>query len=83
MEVEMSDFREFITIEPGVRLGKPIVRGTRITVDDVLDYLRSGMAVEEIVHDFPELTPAAIQACHDFEAARKDRTITVEAKVKP
>lgn len=60
------DFRQIITIEPGKRGGKPCVRGMRITVTDVLEYLASGMSVEEILADFPELTRDDIRACLAF-----------------
>lgn len=52
----MDNYREIITIEPGKRGGKPCVRGLRITVYDILEYLASGMTMEEILDDFPELT---------------------------
>jgi|GEM_PF-879159 len=50
------DYSKIITIEPGKRSGKPCIRGMRITVSDVLEYLASGMTEEEILNDFPELT---------------------------
>ena len=50
------DYRPFITIEPGKRGGKPCIRGLRMTVYDVLEYLASGMSIEEILSDFPDLT---------------------------
>ena len=53
------EYRHIITIEPGKRSGKPCIRGMRITVYDVLDYLASDMSVEEILRDFPELTHAS------------------------
>jgi uncharacterized protein (DUF433 family) len=52
-----------ITVEPGKRSGKPCIRGLRITVADVLEYLASGMTVDEVLRDFPELTPEDVQAC--------------------
>ncbi|HEX8830175.1 MAG TPA: DUF433 domain-containing protein, partial [Longimicrobium sp.] len=57
-----------ITIEPGKRSGKPCIRGLRITVSDVLEYLASGMTEEEILADFPELTREDIRACLEFAA---------------
>jgi len=57
------DYHDIITIEPGKRSGKPIIRGTRITVQDVLEYLAGGMSVEDILADFPDLTREDIQAC--------------------
>jgi len=50
------DYRKIITIEPGKRSGKPCIRGTRMTVTDVLEYLAGGMTEEEILEDFPDLT---------------------------
>jgi uncharacterized protein (DUF433 family) len=50
------DYREIITIEPGKRSGKPCIRGTRMTVTDVLEYLAGGMTEKEILADFPDLT---------------------------
>lgn len=60
-----------ITITPGVRSGKPCIRGTRITVYDVLEYLAGGMSEQEIVRDFPSLTLEDIRACLAFAAARE------------
>lgn len=64
------DYREIITIEPGKRSGKPCIRGLRITVYDVLEYLASGMTEAEIVQDFPDLTAEDIRACLAFAALR-------------
>ncbi len=50
------DYSQIITREPGKRSGKPCIRGTRITVGDVLEYLASGMSHAEILADFPQLT---------------------------
>lgn len=52
----------FITIEPGKRSGQPCIRGMRITVRDVLEYLAGGMTVPELLADFPELTAADVRA---------------------
>lgn len=62
-----------ITISPGIRGGKPCVRGTRITVYDVLEYLAGGMSEEDILADFPSLTREDIRACLAFAAARERR----------
>lgn len=67
----MTDYRNIITIEPGKRGGKPCIRGMRITVYDVLDYLASGMTQEEILRDFPYLTADDIQACLSYAADRE------------
>jgi len=78
------DYREIITIEPGKRSGKPCIRGLRITVYDVLEYLASGMTHAEILKDFPYLTEADIFACLAFAADRERRTAFVagEAAVR-
>jgi uncharacterized protein (DUF433 family) len=71
------DYRHLITIEPGKRSGKPCIRGMRITVSDVLQYLAGGMSVEEILTDFPELTAEDIRACLAFAADRERKLMTV------
>ena len=63
------DWRKYITIEPGKRSGQPCIRGMRMTVQDVLQYLASGMSVEEVLDDFPYLTREDIQACLAYAAA--------------
>jgi len=68
----MVDYRHIITIEPGKRGGKPCIRGMRITVGDVLGWLASGMTINEIVSDFPELTPEDIYAVLAFVAAKEN-----------
>jgi uncharacterized protein (DUF433 family) len=73
------DYQRLITIEPGKRGGKPCVRGLRITVTDVLEYLASGMSVEEIVADFPDLTVDDVRACLAFAADRERRLWVVPA----
>ena len=67
------DYRDRIVIDPEVRFGKPTVRGTRITVGDVLSYLASGMSEDEILADFPYLTREDIRACLAFAADRERR----------
>ena len=62
-----------ITIEPGKRSGQPCIRGMRITVQDVLEYLAGGMTVEEVLADFPELTAEDLRACLAFAAERERR----------
>lgn len=73
------DYRPFITIEPGKRSGKPCIRGLRITVTDVLEYLAAGMTAEEIVGDFPDLTTDDVRACLAFAADRERRLWVVPA----
>ena len=72
----MKDLMDHVTIDPAVRSGKPCIRGTRITVYDVLEYLAGGMTGEEIVQGFPELTSDDIQAVLQFAAARERRLAT-------
>jgi uncharacterized protein (DUF433 family) len=62
------DYRAIITIESDKRSGKPCIRGLRITVQDVLGYLASGMTETEILEDFPELTHEDILACYAYAA---------------
>lgn len=71
------DFKNIITIEPGKRGGKPCIRGMRITVYDVLEYLASGMSEQEILKDFPYLTKADILASLSFAAARERSMVAV------
>jgi uncharacterized protein (DUF433 family) len=68
------DYLDRITVEPGKRGGKPCVRGLRITVYDVLEYLAGGMTYDEVVADFPELTLEDILACLAWAAATERRT---------
>lgn len=67
----MTDYRDIITIEEGKRSGKPCIRGMRITVYDILDYLASGMSQEDILEDFPYLTKEDIKATLQFAAHRE------------
>jgi uncharacterized protein (DUF433 family) len=67
------NYLDVITIEPGKRSGKPCIRGMRITVSDVLEYLASGMTEAEILADFPELTQNDLRACLAFAADRERR----------
>ncbi len=71
------DYRSRITIEPGKMGGKPCIRGMRITVSDVLDYLASGMSEHEILQDFPYLTSEDIRACLAFAADRERRLVSL------
>ena len=73
------DYRDVITIEPGKRGGKPTVRGMRIAVQDVLEYLAGGMNEDEILADFPELTREDIRACLAFAADRERKLMSVPA----
>ncbi len=71
------DYRQRITIEPGKRGGKPCIRGLRITVYEVLEYLASGMSEAEILNDFPDLTREDIRACLAFAADRERKLVTI------
>lgn len=70
------NYRERIVIDPRIRSGKPCIRGTRIAVADVFDYLGGGMTVAQVLDDFPDLTAQDIQACFAF-AADRDRRLNV------
>ena len=71
------NYEHLITIEPGKRGGKPCIRGMRITVYDVLEYLASGMSEEQILGDFPDLTQVDIRACLAFAADRERRFVSI------
>ena len=73
------DYRNVITIEPNKCGGKPCIRGLRITVTDVLEYLASGMTPEEILEDFDYLTMEDIQACLSYAADRERHQLIVNA----
>lgn len=73
------DYRSVITIEPGKRGGKPCIRGLRITVYDILDYMASGMTREEILRDFPDLTETDLKACLAFAADRERQILALPA----
>jgi len=73
----LVDYEHLITIEPGKRGGKPCIRGLRITVYDVLEYLASGMTEDAILQDFPDLTREDIHACLAFAADRERRLVAL------
>ncbi len=75
----MLNYQHLITIEPDKRGGKPCIRGLRITVYDVLDYMASGMSEMEILEDFPDLTLQDLQACLAFAADRERKLFLVPA----
>ncbi|MFL6210162.1 MAG: DUF433 domain-containing protein [Pyrinomonadaceae bacterium] len=72
-------YQDYITIDPNKRGGKPCVRGLRITVYEVLEYLASDMTEAEILADFPDLTSADLKACIAFAADRERKLMTVPA----
>ena len=73
------DYTKIITIEPDKRSGKPCIRGMRMIVTDVLEYLAGGMTPEEIVAEFPDLTLEDIRACLAFAADRERKLTTLPA----
>ena len=79
IQAGVMDYSKIITIEPGKRSGKPCIRGMRITVQDVLEYLAGGMTEDEIVRDFPELTREDIKACLAFAADRERKLFVASA----
>ena len=73
------DYSRIITIEPDKRSGKPCIRGTRMSVTDVLEYLAGGMTQEELLTEFPDLTAEDIRACLAFAADRERKLATLPA----
>ncbi|MBP9089859.1 DUF433 domain-containing protein [bacterium] len=73
------DYSAIITIQQDKRGGKPCIRGMRITVSDVLEYLASGMSTSEILTDFPELTATDISACLAFAADRERKLFNIKS----
>jgi len=71
------DWRSRITIEPGKREGKPCIRGLRITVSEILEYLASGMSEDDILRDFPDLTREDILACLALAADRERKFVSI------
>jgi len=70
------DYSDRITIDPAKRGGKPCIRGLRITVYDILEYLASGMSEDEILTDFPDLEREDIRASLAFAADREKKLST-------
>ena len=73
------DYKQLITIEPGKRSGQACIRGLRMTVQDVLEYLAANMSVDDILSDFPDLTSEDIRACLAYAADRERRLRVVPA----
>jgi len=69
----MQQLLDRITLDPAIRSGKPVIRGTRITVSDILEYLAGGMSDAEILEDFPDLDQDDIRAALMFAAGRERR----------
>ncbi len=70
------NYQEIISIDPNIRFGKPCIEGTRISVYDVLSWLASGMSIEEIIHDFPQLSREQILACLSYSADKERQAKT-------
>jgi uncharacterized protein (DUF433 family) len=77
------DYRKYITIEPNKRGSKPCVRGLRITVYEVLEYLASEMSEAEVLDDFPDLTQEELKACIAYAADRERRLMTAPISACP
>jgi len=73
----MSELRAYIVIDPEIRFGKPCIKGTRITVSDILQWLSGGMTEQEIIEDYPELQKVHIRAALSFAAERDTMTKVV------
>jgi uncharacterized protein (DUF433 family) len=74
-----GDYKDVITIDPNKRGGKPCVRGLRITVYEVLEYLASDMTEQQILADFPDLSREDLKACIAFAADRERELVTIPA----
>jgi uncharacterized protein (DUF433 family) len=73
-------YQDCITIDPARRGGKPCIRGLRITVYDILEYLASGMSEADILNDFPDLTREDIRACLEFAADRERKLVSLPSR---
>jgi uncharacterized protein (DUF433 family) len=69
----VQDWQSRISIVPGVHGGQPVIRGMRLAVKDVFEYLAGGMSVDDLLSDFPELTREDVEACFAYAAAHSDR----------
>ncbi len=70
LNVLLVNYLDFISIDPNIRFRRPCIKGTRISVSDVLGWMASGMSMEEFLADFPELSPDQLKACLAFAADR-------------
>ncbi len=77
LKSKIMNYKDYITINPNKRSGKPCIRNLRMTVTDVLEYLASGMSEDEILDNFPDLTREDIRACLAFAADRERSLATV------
>ena len=71
------NYSDRITVEPNKRGGKPCIRGLRITVGEILEYLASDMTKDEILDDFPDLTADDLKACIVYAADRERKLMTI------
>ena len=75
--IVMIDYKQIITIEPGKRGGKPTIRGMRISVNDILSWLASGMSISDIIADYDELTQEDIFAVLSYAADRENKIFQI------
>ena len=75
----MNDYLQYLSINPNIRFGKPCIKGTRIAVVDILQWLAAGMSYEEIIEDFPQIKTEHIRAALAFAAHREDITKIIAA----
>ena len=75
----MENYLEYISIDPNIRFGKPCIKGTRIAISDILQWLASGMTYEEVLEDFPSLTKEHILAALTYAAKREQITRIIAA----
>jgi len=66
----MNELRKHIVVDPEIRFGKPCIKGTRITVGDILQWFSGGMTEQEIIDDYPELQKIHVRAALAFAAER-------------
>jgi uncharacterized protein (DUF433 family) len=69
----MMSVSQYIEIDPNKRFGRPVIKGSRIAVAEVLNWLANGMSIQDIVSDYPELNEAQIRACLMFASDREGR----------
>ncbi len=67
-------YHERIVVDPGIRFGKPIIKGTRISVSDILEYMAGGDSEDDIVAAFPQLSREDVRACLAYAADRERHT---------
>jgi uncharacterized protein (DUF433 family) len=79
----MNELRAYISLDPGIRFGKPCIKGTRITVGDILGWLSSGMTSQEILEDYPELQEVHIRSALAFAAERDAITKIIVHNKRP